>query len=922
MIRSCHIAFVISVVFATLLNQAFAEEVTWHDATSFEIEGRGWAKTAGPYDRLPDSARSKVSETAWELSKESSGVCVRFVTDAAAVSVRWSLTSGTLAMPHMAATGVSGVDLYARSADGSWRFVGNGRPHQQDGNVSEFKFPEGAKPGRECLLYLPLYNGTKSLEIGVPPGASLRMPEPRPDTLRKPIVVYGTSIVQGGCASRPGMVWTSILGRMLDRPVVNLGFSSAGTMEPPVAEPLAEIDAAAYVIDCIWNMSEDPNVYRDHVSKLVHTIREARPEAPIIFVGQSLMRPEAHPTKPTIGQEAAVRALQQEGVEGLFLVPGKNLIGDDGEGTVDGVHLTDLGMIRQARALLPIVKDALDVPSKPSVYIDTDLAAEVDDSFAVYRALIAPEFHVVGLSTIGWEGPLDFPTNTRTSQKMSEEMLGLLKLEDRISHPIGAMHPMPDAYTPVDSPAARDIIAKAKETPIGEKLQVFVLGAYTNVASALLIDPSIRGNLSVHVMGFRHADGRLTTNESNCQGDLHAAAYLIESGVELHVMSASTLRHFQWSKADVDAHFKGQGGVRDYLVKRWESYAPNDQQRTLWDIAVFEAVLRPELATLTEIVHDGSRVHVWTHVDIPGMKADYWEAAATLTPESSKPQASEPGEAAKGETSKPHVYIDADTGNEVDDPFAIYRALVAPEFHVVGLSSAGWGERHDFPANTRTSQKMNEEVLGLLNLEDRIPHPIGATHPMPNATTPVDSPAARDIIAKAKSMPAGRKLQVFVLGCYTNVASALLLAPGIKDKMTVHVMGFRYDNERLTPNEFNTLGDLHAAASLLKSGVELKVMPNSTTGQFHWSKAEVDAHFKGKGGVRDYLVKRWESHAPNDQQRILWDIAVFEAVLRPELATLTEIVHDGSKLHVWTEIDVKGMQADYWEATDATGRLP
>lgn len=336
-----------------------AEKVEWTEAKHFEIEGKGWSDTAAVFDRLPDSAQSKVSATAWTLSKESAGVCVRFATDAAVVHVRWSVSNASLAMPHMPATGVSGVDLYARTAEGVWRFVGNGRPHKQDGNQSAFEFRGGSRNGRECLLYLPLYNGTKSLEIGVPAGAHLEQPKPRPEALRKPIVVYGTSIVQGGCASRPGMAWTAILGRLLDRPVINLGFSSAGTMEPPVAAPLAEIDPAAYVIDCIWNMNDDPNTYMKNVTQLVRTIRKTRPDVPILFVGQSLIHPDAHPTKATLGQEAAVHHLQSAGVKRLYLVSGKNLIGDDGEGTVDGVHPNDLGMDRQARALLPIVLEAL-----------------------------------------------------------------------------------------------------------------------------------------------------------------------------------------------------------------------------------------------------------------------------------------------------------------------------------------------------------------------------------------------------------------------------------------------------------------------------------------------------------------------------------------------------------------------------------
>lgn len=346
-----------------LLNQVLAEEVQWHPASSFEIEGRGWEKTGTPYGRLPDSAEGKVSKTAWNLSVENPGICIRFVTGAPAIEVRWSLLSPDLAMPHMAATGVSGVDLYARSGNGAWVFVGNGRPHKQDGNVGKFEFRSGGKAEHECLLYLPAYNGIKSLEIGVPSGAGVRLPDPRPEPLRRPVVVYGTSIAQGACASRPGMVWSAILGRMLDRPVINLGFSASGSMEHPIGEVLAEIDAAAFVIDCTWNMSDDPAIYRERVPKLVHAIRQQRPGAPIIFVGQSEMRPESHPTKFTQGQEAAVQTLQAEGVKGLITIPGTDLIGDDGEGTVDGVHLSDLGMLRQAQALLPVVKRAIHGPS-------------------------------------------------------------------------------------------------------------------------------------------------------------------------------------------------------------------------------------------------------------------------------------------------------------------------------------------------------------------------------------------------------------------------------------------------------------------------------------------------------------------------------------------------------------------------------
>jgi len=350
-------------LFAVLVvhcGNAADQALKWSEAAAFEVEGKGWAQTAGPFDRLPDSATNKVSRTAWGLSKNSAGMCVRFVTDAATVSARWSLTSAELAMPHMPATGVSGLDLYARSTNGLWQFVGNGRPGRVESNNATFTFPGGAKALRECLLYLPLYNGIKSLAIGVPPDARLEAPAPRPAPLRKPIVVYGTSIAQGGCASRPGMVWSAILGRLLDRPMINLGFSGSGTMEPPVGEALAELDPAAYVIDCLWNVGDIPqDEFNQRVGSLVHTIRKAHPLTPIVFVGQSLIRPEAHPTNMTRKQETSVLALQKEGVTNLVLVPGTHLVGDDGEATVDGVHLTDLGMDRQAKCLLPVLRELL-----------------------------------------------------------------------------------------------------------------------------------------------------------------------------------------------------------------------------------------------------------------------------------------------------------------------------------------------------------------------------------------------------------------------------------------------------------------------------------------------------------------------------------------------------------------------------------
>lgn len=335
---------------------ADAEEIEWRDGTTLTLEGKGWPNTAEPYDRLPDAARSRINNTAWEQSKESAGLCIRFVTNASKIRTRWSLNSESLAMPHMPATGVSGLDLYVRDASGAWRFMGNGRPHKQHDNESTFTLPSGDGL-TECLLYLPLYNKLARLSVGVPSGARLEPAAERPLRKRRPVVFYGTSITQGGCASRPGMAYPAILGRWLDRPSINLGFSSGGIMETSVGGILAELDPEVYVIDCLWNIGNtSQDEFDARVGALVRAIRAVHRKTPIIFVGQSLIEHGAHPTEMTRKQEAAVRKLTAQGVPHLHSIPGDELVGDDGEATVDGVHLTDLGMLRQARVLLPVLK--------------------------------------------------------------------------------------------------------------------------------------------------------------------------------------------------------------------------------------------------------------------------------------------------------------------------------------------------------------------------------------------------------------------------------------------------------------------------------------------------------------------------------------------------------------------------------------
>ena len=155
------------------------EQFTWHDATMLTIEGKGFADAPDPFGRLPARAEGVVPPMVWSISRQSAGVAVRFVTDATALSAKWKLLGDSLAMDHMPASGCSGLDLYVRE-DRGWRWLGMSRVGKT-GRAQECELVKGAmSPGeREMMLYLPLYNGAETLQIGVPEGATLEPTENR-----------------------------------------------------------------------------------------------------------------------------------------------------------------------------------------------------------------------------------------------------------------------------------------------------------------------------------------------------------------------------------------------------------------------------------------------------------------------------------------------------------------------------------------------------------------------------------------------------------------------------------------------------------------------------------------------------------------------------------------------------------------------
>lgn len=341
-----------------------AQELKWIDPISLSysvIEGRGWQHDlANPYDRLPAKAETHVRKAVWDLSKNTAGEYINFKTNSKTIIIRY-VVKGNLSLPHMPSTGVSGVDLYARDVHGNWQWA---KGSYRFGDTCEYRFTNLAMSAKEeeFRLYLPLYNTVNWLNIGITSNAQFKAYEISPE---QPIVVYGTSIMQGGCASRPGLAWTNILGRKIDRHIINLGFSGNGQLEQPLLDLMNEIDAKLFVLDCLPNLS-DPQKFPDlskRITNAIFSLQSKHPQTPILLAehccGSSITNMDTFLVNRYKWSSQVLAttydSLIKNGVKNIYLLTTK-AIGFDAESTVDGTHPNDIGMMKYAEAYEQIIR--------------------------------------------------------------------------------------------------------------------------------------------------------------------------------------------------------------------------------------------------------------------------------------------------------------------------------------------------------------------------------------------------------------------------------------------------------------------------------------------------------------------------------------------------------------------------------------
>jgi lysophospholipase L1-like esterase len=368
-------------LFSLSIGYAQSKKKLWKPSDhEFEVvEGQAWPlQTPSPFNRLPNKIASEIAPQIWALAKNSAGLMIRFRSNAEEIKIRYRLNDKIpLQMGHLPATLMSGLDMYAIDSDGEELYCA---PERTFGEVVIYSY-SNLNPndiyhdiGYEYRLYLPNYNEVVSMEIEVDEKAYF---EPLPVRKEKPIVAYGTSIVQGACASRPGMAWTSILSRKMDRPLINLGFSGYGNLDLSIIELMSEIDAKIYIIDCMPNLTSNlwktHNVdgygsLKDRILKAVSTLRKNQPHIPILMVDhagytESLTSEKKKREFIDVNeiQHQAFQELKRRGLNKIFYLKSEE-IGLGKDDNVDGLHPTDLGMMKYAMAYEKKLRSILNEP--------------------------------------------------------------------------------------------------------------------------------------------------------------------------------------------------------------------------------------------------------------------------------------------------------------------------------------------------------------------------------------------------------------------------------------------------------------------------------------------------------------------------------------------------------------------------------
>jgi len=342
--------------------------IKWYSPSRkpFRIYGLPFFEMDGVYRRLQLNPPEPIPEVVSDLANHTAGVQLHF-----RGKLRKLIVKAKLHKPanfdHMTPIGQVGFDCYLKEAGGKPCFFSSTRfNHNNDSYEYELlDFPEPRE--FNIIINFPLYVGVHELLLGVDEDAILSEPDSLADNGR--IVIYGTSVTQGACAARPGMAHTNILSRRLNREVINLGFSGSGKCEAEMALAIREIERTSLlIIETDGNCPDDAWILEKY-PKFIQLYRERLPGTPILVVSR-VTRPQAAIVSEQFkklrdkadAQRKVVDECAKKGDKNIYFRDGRDFLGDDfHECTVDIGHLTDLGFMRMANSLQPIIEEILGI---------------------------------------------------------------------------------------------------------------------------------------------------------------------------------------------------------------------------------------------------------------------------------------------------------------------------------------------------------------------------------------------------------------------------------------------------------------------------------------------------------------------------------------------------------------------------------
>ncbi|CAG9621157.1 SGNH/GDSL hydrolase family protein [Sutcliffiella rhizosphaerae] len=341
--------------------------IVWHNPinTPFEINGFAWFDQEKTFRRLPKSPEWKIPPAVDMLANHTSGGQIRFQTDSTVVAIKVKLRAKA-DMSHMPASGQCGFDCYLGPV-GKKHFI---NVTKYDHTLQAYELPlleRKEKDVLEITLNFPLYQGVEEVFIGLNEHANIFAPPPYES--KKKIILYGTSILQGGCASRPGMSYTNIISRNINMEFINLGFSGNGKGEASLANVIATIENPACLVLDYEPNCESTELYMATLPKFIRIYREKHPNVPIVVVSKfPYAREFANPDweeerlKRLVFQKNLVHQLQAAGDQHITFFDGTNILGKyTNEGTVDGVHPTDLGFMCMAEKMEKVIRGIINL---------------------------------------------------------------------------------------------------------------------------------------------------------------------------------------------------------------------------------------------------------------------------------------------------------------------------------------------------------------------------------------------------------------------------------------------------------------------------------------------------------------------------------------------------------------------------------